>query len=53
MPVPASVKADASVFHQSDMNAALQRQLPKMNRKARGVGLVWVDPYSDPVDEAA
>ena len=53
VPVPASIKADASVFHQSDMNAALQRQLSKMDRKARGVGLVWVDPYSDPLDEAA
>ena len=53
VPVPASIKADASVFHQSDMNAALQRQLSKMDRKARGVGLVWVDPYGDPLDEAA
>ena len=53
VPVPAAIKADASVFHQSDMKAALHRQLSKMGRKARGVGLVWVDPYSDVEDEAA
>lgn len=53
LPVPAVIKADASVFHQSDMKAALHRQLSKMGRKARGVGLVWVDPYSDVEDEAA